>query len=172
MPKPCQNHAILKSKPQWQSQPRSQMRAGSCWTSSKASRHPLEMKDAETVSGSVDRKTYFGVRARLSKWVVPARYRWNVHIFIWDYMGYIYIYLLYIYTHYIGLQSVARIWCEKSIRVLCLLFKVWLYNSGILGIIPLVGCWILQQTPNTGCLPPMKSPHKTWTTTTIRCEST
>lgn len=66
------------------------MRAGSCWTSSKASRHPLEMKDAETVSGSVDRKTYFGVRARLSKWVVPARYRWNVHTFIWDYIIYIY----------------------------------------------------------------------------------
>ena len=82
------------------------------------------------------------------------------------------IYIFIIYRYYIGLQSVARIWCEKSIRVLCLLFKVWLYNSGILGIIPLVGCWILQQTPNTGCLPPMKSPHKTWTTTTIRCEST
>ena len=74
------------------------MRAGSCWTSSKASRHPLEMKDAET-SGSVDRKTYFGVRARLGKWVVPAKYRWNVHT-LWDYMGYIYIYI-YLFIIYL-----------------------------------------------------------------------
>jgi hypothetical protein len=73
----------------------------------------------------------------------------------WDI--YIYIYFIYIHTilDYNPLHGYGAI-------------RVWLYNSGILGIIPLVGCWILQQTPNTGCLPPMESPHKSWTTTTIR----
>ena len=80
---------------------------------------------------------------------------------------YIYIYFyIYIYIHTI--LDYNPLHGYGAIRVLCLRFKVWLYNSGILGIIPLVGCWILQQTPNTGCLPPMESPHKSWTTTTIR----
>ena len=153
----AKTHAILKSKPQWQSQPRSQMRPAAVGhRQRRQGTHWRWRTPRRSLVLLIERLTSVCGLDLVNGLYLPDID--GMFTFLYGLHGiYIYIYLFYIYIHTI--LDYNPLHGYGAIRVLCLRFKVWLYNSGILGIIPLVGCWILQQTPNTGCLPPMESPH-------------